>query len=295
MFDLKAKLQKTRAGFVSPLKKLFSRGGALTPDDEDAIEELLLGSDLGVDACERILSDLKQSKGGEDYKEFLRREFLTLLEEAPVEKPPENASTPRALIMIGVNGVGKTTSVAKLTHYYQKQGKEVILGACDTFRAAAVSQLTLWAERLNTPIVAHQSGGDPAAVAFDACTAAVSRKADYVILDTAGRLHTKVNLMEELKKIKRICEKIVGPESVETHLVIDATLGQNSFAQAKEFTNTLGANGIFLTKLDSTSKGGIVIAIRQILGLPVRFIGVGEKLDDFSEFSSKEFIDALLG
>jgi fused signal recognition particle receptor len=170
----------------------------------------------------------------------------------------------------------------------------VLLAAGDTFRAAARDQLTLWGDRLELEVIGHKEGGDPAAVAFDACTAAKARGTDYVIVDTAGRLHTRVNLMEELKKIRRACEKVLGPEAVETYLTLDATLGQNSLHQAREFSSALDANGIILTKLDSTAKGGIVIAIKQTLGVPVRYLGAGESVDDFSVFDPAEFVEALL-
>ncbi len=293
MFDLKARLKKTREGFVSPLKKVFQRGTKLSLEDHEAVEELLIGSDMGVEACDRIMDALKSEKNIDDYHSFLRDEFTELLAE------DENAGSttttaPRAILIIGVNGVGKTTSIAKLANHYKGQGKSVVLAAGDTFRAAAVEQLSTWAGRIGVEMIGHKDGGDPAAVAFDACSAAKSRGADYVIIDTAGRLHTRVNLMEELKKIRRVCEKVLGPESVDSYLVLDATLGQNSLHQAREFTRSLDTNGIILTKLDSTAKGGIVIAIRQSLGIPVRFIGVGEGMDDFAPFSASEFIDALL-
>jgi len=293
MFDLKARLKKARDGFVSPLKQVFQRRPTLTLEDEEKVEELLIGSDMGVDACDRIMSALKAQKDLGDFQGFLRNEFISLLE---ADEGPQGRelSSPRAVIVIGVNGVGKTTSIAKLAHYYKKLGKNVILAAGDTFRAAAQDQLSLWAERLDLEMIGHKQGGDPAAVAFDACTAAKSRGSDYVIIDTAGRLHTRVNLMEELKKIRRVCEKVLGPDAVDAYLTLDATLGQNSLQQAKEFARSLDTNGIILTKLDSTAKGGIVIAIRQSLGIPVRFIGVGEGLDDFAPFSPAEFVDALL-
>jgi fused signal recognition particle receptor len=293
MFDLKSKLRKTREGLVSPLIRVFGRGSALSQDDEDTIEELLLGSDIGVDACERFMSDLKSQRDRADYWEFLREEFLRLLGE---ESDGRTTSTtwPRAVVVVGVNGVGKTTSIAKLARHYEKQGRKVLLAAGDTFRAAAKDQLALWARRLNMEIVGHNEGSDPAAVAFDACTAAKSRGLDYVIIDTAGRLHTRTNLMEELKKIKRVCEKVLGADAVETYLTLDATLGQNSLHQAREFAINVETNGIILTKLDSTAKGGIVIAIKRDLGIPVRYIGAGESVDDFSEFSAPEFVDALL-
>ncbi len=293
MFDLKARLQRTRDGFVSPLKRVFQRKAKLTLEDQEEVEELLIGSDVGVEACDRIMDALKSQDNVADYQSFLREEFTRLLAD---DEPGESVggTGTRALIVIGVNGVGKTTSIAKLGHYYRQRGKKVILAAGDTFRAAAQEQLSVWAERLDLEMIGHKQGGDPAAVAFDACTAAKSRGVDYVIIDTAGRLHTRVNLMEELKKIRRVCEKVLGPESVDVYLTLDATLGQNSLHQAREFSRNLNTCGIILTKLDSTAKGGIVIAIRQSLGVPVKFIGVGEGVDDFAPFSPAEFIDALL-
>jgi fused signal recognition particle receptor len=291
MFDLRAKLKKTRESLVNPLKSLFSGGDKLTVEDEDAVEELLIGADVGLEATDRIMELLREGKAGSDYREFLRAEFLELLGD---DVAAESRSQ-RAIIVIGVNGVGKTTSIAKLAHLLKSQGRSVLLAACDTFRAAAADQLGVWADRVGVDVVRHHSGGDPAAVAFDACSAARSRNADVVIIDTAGRLHTRVNLMEELKKIKRVCAKALGDDAVETYLALDATLGQNSLVQATEFTRNLGADGIILTKLDSTAKGGIVVAIKHSLGIPVRYIGVGEKLEDFGEFSAEDFVDALLG
>lgn len=292
MFDLKSKLQKSRAGFVSPLKRVFQRP-SLSAEDEEAIEELLLGSDMGVDACEQIMSDLRSRPDHGDYKAFLREEFMKLLS-AEDEEPSTAATFPKAVLVIGVNGVGKTTSIAKLANYYKHRGRSVLLAAGDTFRAAASEQLAVWADRLGMDMIGHREGADPAAVAFDACTAARSRGIDYVVIDTAGRLHTRVNLMEELKKIKRSCQKVLTPDDVHTYLTLDATLGQNSLYQAQEFTRSLSTDGIILTKIDSTAKGGIVIAIRQALGIPVRFIGAGEALEDFSTFDPGEFVDALL-
>ena len=291
MFNLKAKLQKTRDGFVSPLKRVFTRHAKLDPEDEEAIEELLLSSDMGIDAVEKMMDDLRENRESLDPKEFLRQEFLELLGDDPA---PVNVTLPRAILIIGVNGVGKTTSIAKLANHLKQQGHSVLLAAGDTFRAAAQDQLQTWADRLGIDLIGHSEGGDPAAVAYDACTAAKSRGVDYVIIDTAGRLHTRVNLMEELKKIKRSCEKVFGPDTIDTYLTLDASLGQNSLLQAQEFTKNVEAQGIILTKLDGTAKGGIVVAIKQSLGIPVRFIGAGEQVDDFSTFSAEAFVDALL-
>jgi fused signal recognition particle receptor len=294
MFNLKEKLQKTRENFVNPLKKIFQRGGGLSDDDEYELEELLLSADIGVDACDRIVEVLRESGHESDYRERLRREFLDLLGDE-ADAPRDNVTGTRAIVVIGVNGVGKTTSIAKLANFFKERGESVVLAACDTFRAAAVDQLRVWADRVGVDLIQHQAGGDPGAVAFDACNAAKARGTDVVVIDTAGRLHTRVNLMEELKKIKRVCEKVLGPNSVETLLVLDANLGQNSLIQATEFTKALGTDGIILTKLDSTARGGIVIAIKQSLGIPVRYIGVGEQIDDFDSFSADTFVEALLG
>jgi fused signal recognition particle receptor len=294
MFNLKDKLQKTRENLVNPLKKMFQRGGGLSEDESLELEELLIGADIGVEACDRIMDTLREATGESDYREELRKQFLELLAEAVPERTGSEAQT-KAVIVIGVNGVGKTTSIAKLAHHFKSRGRSVMLAACDTFRAAATDQLGVWADRVDVEMIRHREGGDPGAVAFDACSAAKARGADVVIIDTAGRLHTKVNLLEELKKIKRVTEKVLGPEAVETLLVLDATLGQNSLIQAAEFTKALATDGIILTKLDSTAKGGIVVAVRQTLGIPVRYIGVGEQLDDFAPFSADQFVDALLG
>jgi fused signal recognition particle receptor len=293
MFNLKKKLQKTRDNLVAPLAKIFQRGNKLTENDRESIEELLLGADVGVEACDRIMTQLEDSNGINDKLGFLREEFLALLG-AGAEERQTGAGT-RAIVVIGVNGVGKTTSIAKLANYHKQRGESVILAASDTFRAAAADQLAIWADRLGVDIVRHRDGGDPGAVAFDACSAGKSRGTDVVIIDTAGRLHTRVNLMEELKKIKRVCEKVLGEDAVSTYLALDATLGQNSLVQASEFTKALTVDGIILTKLDSTARGGIVIAIKQSLGIPVKYIGVGETLDDFSVFSPDDFVSALLG
>lgn len=293
MFNLKKKLQKTRDNLIGPLARIFQQGSKLTEDDRDSVEELLLGADVGVEACDRIMTQLEESNNAGDKLEFLRAEFLELLGTDVVEE--RAGSGTRAIVVIGVNGVGKTTSIAKLANYHKQRGESVILAASDTFRAAAADQLAIWADRLGVDIVRHQDGGDPGAVAFDACSAGKSRGMDVVIIDTAGRLHTRVNLMEELKKIKRVCEKVLGADAVSTYLALDATLGQNSLVQAAEFTKALAVDGIILTKLDSTSRGGIVIAIKQTLGIPVKYIGVGEKLDDFSAFSADDFVSALLG
>ena len=295
MFNLRAKLKQTRDNLVDPLRRIFQRGGALSEDDEIEVEELLLGADVGVEACDRIVELLRENRDEADHRSFLRQEFLDLLgDPGPASNIETGQRGTRAVLVIGVNGVGKTTSIAKLANYLKSSGRSVLMAACDTFRAAAADQLAVWADRVGVDIVRHREGGDPAAVAFDACSAGKARGIDVVVIDTAGRLHTRVNLMGELKKIKRACEKVLGPDGVETLLVLDATLGQNSLVQAVEFTRKLDTDGIILAKLDSTAKGGIVIAIRQSLGIPVRYIGAGEQLEDFAPFSAEDFVDALL-
>jgi fused signal recognition particle receptor len=224
----------------------------------------------------------------------VREQFLSVLRDSSAGVAT-SAAKPRAIIVVGINGVGKTTSIGKLAWYLKSRGEKVLLAACDTFRAAAADQLGIWAERVGVEMVRHHEGTDPASVAFDACSAAKSRGIDVVIVDTAGRLHTRANLMEELAKVRRVCEKALGPDSVQTYLVLDANLGQNSLVQAQEFTRRMQTDGVILTKLDSTAKGGIVLAVAETLKLPVVYIGVGEAIDDFEPFDAERFVDALLG
>jgi fused signal recognition particle receptor len=292
MFDLKAKLRRARESLLDPLARVFQRAPVLGAAEADEIEALLLAADLGVDATERAVAALRE-RGGEDPRATLRALFLEILGDTAAGRAPR--TRPRAVIVVGINGVGKTTSIGKLAFHLKQRGERVLLAACDTFRAAAADQLGIWAGRVGVDMIRHDEGTDPAAVAFDACEAARARGIDTVIVDTAGRLHTRVNLMEELAKIKRVCERVLGEQAVEVLLVLDANLGQNSLAQAREFTARLAGDGIILTKLDSTARGGIVIAIRQTLGVPVRYIGVGESLEDFGEFSAEAFVDALIG
>lgn len=288
MFNLKARLARAREG----LGRVFQSGPASSAVDLDEIEALLLSADVGVDATDRALDALRQ-RGSAQPRAVLREIFLDILE---TETAADAATArPRAILVVGINGAGKTTSIGKLAHLFRSRGETVLLAASDTFRAAAADQLGVWAQRVGVEMIRHDEGGDPGAVAFDACEAAKARGADVVIVDTAGRLHTRTNLMDELEKVRRVCERALGAGAVHTLLVIDATLGQNSLTQASEFSRRLHADGIILTKLDSTAKGGIAIAIRETLGIPVRYIGVGEGLDDFGEFSPPEFIDALLG
>ena len=290
MFNLKEKLKRARDSFVAPLTKVLQRSSTLSVDDREEIEALLLSADVGIETTERVLSSLNN---GGDTRAIVRDQFLSVLR-APVVKPSEGAK-PRAIIVVGINGVGKTTSIGKLAFQLKARGEKVLLAACDTFRAAAADQLGIWAERVGVEMIRHKEGTDPASVAFDACSAAKSRGMDVVIVDTAGRLHTRVNLMEELAKVRRVCEKALGAGAVQTWLVLDANLGQNSLVQAQEFTKRMQTDGVILTKLDSTAKGGIVLAVAETLKLPVVYIGVGEAIDDFEPFDAERFVDALLG
>lgn len=290
MFNLKEKLKRARDSFVAPLTKVLQRSSSLSVDDREEIETLLLSADVGVETTERVLNSLQD---GGDTRTIVRDQFLNVLR-SPITRPT-GTSKPSAIIIVGINGVGKTTSIGKLAFHLKSRGEKVLLAACDTFRAAAADQLGIWAERVGVEMVRHKEGTDPASVAFDACSAAKARGMDIVIVDTAGRLHTRVNLMEELAKVRRVCEKALGPGAVQTWLVLDANLGQNSLVQAQEFTKRMQTDGVILTKLDSTAKGGIVLAVAETLKLPVVYIGVGEALDDFEPFDPERFVDALLG
>jgi fused signal recognition particle receptor len=289
--DLKAKLKRARESLLAPLSGVFQRDDDASAVDLDAIEAALLQADVGVETTERVVRSLER-EGGKDARDRLRAFFLEILSAGA---PRPISASPRAILVVGVNGVGKTTSTAKLAYYLKSRGESVILAACDTFRAAAVEQLSVWADRAGVEMVRHREGSDPGAVAFDACSAARARGLDVVVVDTAGRLHTRVNLMEELAKVRRVCMRALGDDAVETLLVLDANLGQNSLSQAREFARHLSLDGVILTKLDSTAKGGIVVAVRETLGVPIRYIGVGEGIEDFSEFVPEAFVDALLG
>ncbi|MBI4338225.1 MAG: signal recognition particle-docking protein FtsY [Chloroflexi bacterium] len=270
----------------------------------DELEETLLGADVGVATTTRLLERMKERAKTERVTEpetllpLLQQEMRAVLE-APGQAGllPERdgeAPKPTVVLVIGVNGVGKTTSIAKLAGYLQNEGKKVVLGAADTFRAAAIEQLQLWGQRVGVEVVAHRQGADPGAVAFDAYQAAKARGADVLIIDTAGRLHTKVNLMEEMKKISRVLHRLDSQAPHQVLLVLDATTGQNGLAQAQAFTEALGVTGIFVAKLDGTARGGILLSICDQLKLPVLFIGTGEGPDDLAPFSAEEFVAALL-
>lgn len=296
---LRERLSKTRTGLVDNVRRIFT--GRTRIDDEvfDELEEALIGADLGVDTATAIIEDMRRIarerrlEKPDELLEILKSEITAALEPGDHTLPWHADDGPHVTLVVGVNGSGKTTTIGKLSAHLKAQGKTVLLGAADTFRAAAVEQLTIWSERAGVPIIKHREGADPAAVAYDTADAAVSRGVDCVIIDTAGRLHTKVNLMEELKKIQRVIQKRIPTAPHEVLLVLDATTGQNGLQQAKQFTDAISVSGIVLTKLDGTAKGGIVVAIQKQLGIPIKLIGVGEGVDDLQPFDAKQFVDAL--
>ena len=288
-------LRKTRDSIFGSIAGLVN-AGEITDELYDDLEEQLILADTGADVAMRLVEELRQEvrrkhlKTGADALEALKGIIREMLR---ADGEMQLSGRPAVVLVIGVNGVGKTTSIAKLAHLYKQQGKRVMLAAGDTFRAAAAEQLCVWAERADVPVVKHNEGADPAAVLFDAVQSAAARGYDMVICDTAGRLHNKKNLMDELSKISRVVHKACGTASVETLLVLDAITGQNAISQASQFIDAAGATGIVLTKLDGTAKGGAVISIKAKLGLPVRFVGVGEGMDDLIEFDPDAFVDAL--
>lgn len=258
----------------------------------DALEELLISADIGVTATNRIIDAVKQrASTGIGLRDLVKQELLAVF--AAVDRPVSNGSAPHVTLIVGVNGTGKTTTIGKLANLLASQGKHPLICAADTFRAAAVEQLEIWAGRAGVDIVRAREGADPAAVVFDAITSAKAKGRDPVLVDTAGRLHTRVNLMNELEKIKRIAAREVPGAPHEVLLVLDSTVGQNGLVQAREFTNVAGVNGIVLTKLDGTAKGGVAVAIANDLKLPIRFVGVGEGIDDLVQFDAQEYVDGL--
>lgn len=286
-------LEKTRKGLLGKLRDLFT-GSRITPEMWEELEALLIQADLGVKVTAEILEKLRlEVQRPEDLKPALRRELLAILGEKPTLNLDRNRPL-NVFLMVGVNGSGKTTSIAKLAYYCQQRGHKVILAAADTFRAAAIDQLKIWGERIGADVIAHQPGADPGAVVFDAIQASRSRGATVLIVDTAGRLHTKYNLMQELKKIRNVTAKLVPDSPHETLLVLDATFGQNALSQAVHFKEAVEITGIVLAKLDGTAKGGAVFPIVKELGIPVKFVGTGENLEDWAEFDPQAFVNALL-
>jgi fused signal recognition particle receptor len=296
-FDrLKDGLSKTRKGLVEKVESLFT-GRKIDDATLEELEAILIMSDVGAKAASDIMTVIREkaregeAKDVDSVKDLLKREMSDLL--GDIQPIAISGNRPYVILAVGVNGVGKTTTIGKLASRFRSQGLSVLLAAGDTFRAAGIEQLEIWAQRADTQMVKHQMGSDPAAVAFDAVTAALSRNIDVVIIDTAGRLHTKSNLMEELKKIRRSVDKALPGAPHETLLVVDATTGQNALRQAELFHKAVGITGIALTKLDGTAKGGIIFAIKKGLGIPVRLIGIGEGIDDLRDFAPKEFVEAL--
>lgn len=293
---LKDGLTKTRKGFIERIESIFT-GRKIDEETLEDLEEILITSDVGTKAVAEIMAVIREkvNKGevrdADSVKELLKKEMIAILGYS--QPLVVYGNKPFVILAVGVNGVGKTTTIGKLASRFRSQGLSVLLAAGDTFRAAGIEQLEIWAKRADTQIVKHQRGSDPAAVAFDAIVAAQHRDIDVVIVDTAGRLHTKSPLMEELKKVKRVIEKAMPDAPQEILLVVDATTGQNALRQAELFNEAIGVTGIALTKLDGTAKGGIVFAIRKGIGIPVRLIGVGEGIDDLRDFDPKEFVEAL--
>ncbi len=293
---IKQGLKKTRESVFSKISGALSSHKKIDDDFLEELEEILITGDVGVDTTMEIIERFRERarkervETPEELNEILKDEIGKQLIVPPQE--PE-VNKPFVILVVGVNGTGKTTSIAKLAYHFQQQGKKVLLAAADTFRAAAIEQLEIWAQRLGCEIIKHQPNADPAAVVFDALTAAKSRGADYVIIDTAGRLHTKVNLMSELGKIYRVIEKQIPGAPHEVILVIDAGNGQNAVNQAREFVKAVRVNSIFLTKLDGTAKGGVILSIKRQLGIPVKYIGLGEKMTDIELFDPKEFVEGL--
>jgi fused signal recognition particle receptor len=304
LFDkLKQGLQRTSQQLKDRLDRLDEMVGLsgaspeartreIDVDTADNLEEILLMADVGVAASGEIVQAVKnRQRRGESLRDLVKQEMLRILESSAAPKPM--TSKPHVALIVGVNGVGKTTTIGKLANQMRSDGKTVLICAADTFRAAAVDQLQIWADRAGVDIVRAKEGSDPAAVVFDAMTAAKSRGRDVVLVDTAGRLHTRTNLMNELDKIRRIANREVPGAPHDVLLVLDATVGQNGLAQAREFTNVAGVTGIVLTKLDGTAKGGIAVAIAHDLKLPIRYVGVGEGVDDLLPFSARDYVDAI--
>ncbi|MEX0684812.1 MAG: signal recognition particle-docking protein FtsY [Balneolales bacterium] len=303
--DLKEGLEKSRKGLLDKIGKAFVGKDTVDDDVLDDLEEVLITSDVGVsttlEIIKRIESRVARDKyvGSGELQQILREEIIGLLKSSEADKPAEFgaqlSNQPHVILVVGVNGVGKTTSIGKLAYHYKAAGKSVLLGAADTFRAAAVNQLIIWSERANVPIIQQGQNADPAAVAYDTLASAKARGTEVVLIDTAGRLHNKRALMDELTKIKRVMDKIVPGAPHEVLLVLDASTGQNAMQQAKAFTEAVDITGLVLTKLDGTAKGGIVIGISSELDVPVKYIGVGEKIDKLQVFDRVNFINALFG
>jgi fused signal recognition particle receptor len=297
---LRERLTKTRKKLGTNLDRLFLGQKEIDLNLLDELEELLITADMGVDTTLELIERTREKVRRKELtdparlKAHLKQEMLELLSQGHESRPPVHVK-PRVVMVIGVNGVGKTTTIAKLAHYDRQQGKNVLLVAADTFRAAAVEQLEIWGKRAGVPVIRQKTGADPAAVVFDGLSAALSQGVETVYIDTAGRLHTKVNLMEELKKVRRTADKQILGAPHEVLLVLDATTGQNAINQARLFHEAIGVTGIVMTKLDGTAKGGVAIGVVKETGLPLKFIGVGEQMDDLRPFDAESYLEAIIG
>ena len=294
-------VQKTRDNLVSRVDELLQGRQEFSPELLRELEGVLISSDIGVRTAAEIIAtvrkqaDQNQTTNAEAVRDAIKNELVRILDIPPRGTQPVAEGDPFVIMMVGVNGAGKTTTIGKMAQRYRNEGYSVLLCAADTFRAAAIEQLEVWGERAGVDVVRQKQGADPSAVLFDTLTAARARGSGYVLIDTAGRLHTKTNLMQELAKMRRIAHRLVPNAPHETLLVLDATTGQNGLQQARQFTEASGLTGLVVTKLDGTARGGIVVAIARELGLPVRYVGVGEKADDLIPFDPRQFVDALFG
>jgi fused signal recognition particle receptor len=296
---MKEAVTRTRENLSERIEEVVSFGKEIDPGTLDDLEAVLLSTDLGSGTTHEILGKLrekanyKQIGNVDELKRLLKQEILAILSAVNAQPISRVEGTPEVILVVGVNGTGKTTTIGKLAQVLRSDGKTVLLCAADTFRAAAIEQLEVWGQRTGTEVIRTKAGGDPSAVLYDALQAATARHTDYVIVDTAGRLHTKTNLMAELEKMRRTAQRIIPGAPHETLLVMDATTGQNGLQQARQFTQSAGVTGIVLTKLDGTAKGGVVVAISREMGVPVRYVGVGEKVGDLLPFDPKDFVDSL--
>lgn len=303
LHNLKSGLKRTRGNLTSPLRALIQSPKGISTELLEEIEETLILGDIGVETSTAIVNSIRehfQKEKNIGYEQFInvikdeiKDQLSSILPENNSKYPAKRDESPMVILMVGVNGTGKTTAIGKLAYYYKNQGKRVLLAAADTFRAAAVDQLEIWKERIGVDIIKNKEGTDPAAVAYDSAQAALARNVNVLLIDTAGRIHTNVNLMQELEKIKRVIGKVIPGAPHKILLVIDANMGQNVISQARLFTDALDINGIFLSKLDGTAKGGAVIPIMKNLKIPIEFVGIGEQKEDLRLFNISEFTDAL--
>lgn len=297
---LRKGLSKTRGGLLTRVSTIFRGKSKIQEEELENLEEILIESDMGVEVAFKMIEDVKENfididhKSKEDLLSILKEELIEVFSSENINREPEKITKPYVIMVVGINGTGKTTMIGKLAHWYKSEGKNVLLGCSDTFRAAAAEQLSIWSKNAGVDLIQQASGADPASVAYDAMDAAIARKKDILIIDTAGRLQNKKGLMEELKKIHRVIGKRMKDAPQEVLLVLDATTGQNGISQAKVFTEAVGVTDIALTKLDGTAKGGIVVAIQKKLHIPIKWVGVGETIEDLVEFNAVEFVNGLL-